>query len=396
MQNHYNQLHKEMLKMKKLIAVALSVMFMFPTINALPGNIVDSNPNFSYKIVGNKDAILTEIKPTKLKKLSDPIEGRYNIVEVANDASKAEVVPKYCNRFDVVTFWMLVAGLMVSPLFMFSGFLFDNPNNVPKVGKFKGNKYIYSGITSVDLPHCKKVGKKAFLGCQNLKTVNLPKCTVLEKGSLTCCNNVTKLNVPECLVLDNPFGIDTGYYTYYDAWKSLKELNAEKCTKIEDWCFRGFKNLKKVNLPSLISLGCESFALCRSLNNVSLDSCITIKELAFRGCISLKNVNLPNCEKIGEGAFDGCYNIKKFSAPKVKEVNQDAFVTPKNRDGKTSFLCSSKLEEVYIPNCTYIGENAFGDCKKLKKITISCNCKLSKNSLPFERVSNNELEIVRV
>lgn len=385
-----------MKNLKKLIATVLSIMVSFSAANASSETTVNSNPNFSYKILDDKNVVLTELKSSELKKLSDPIEGHYNIVEVSDNASKAKVVAQYYGRGEVILFWVMVTALICSPLFPFVGFLYDSPNIIPKVGKFKYNKSVYSGITSVDLPNCKRVGKHAFLGCDNLKTVNLPKCTVLERGCLACCNNVTKLNIPECLVLDNPFGIDTKYDIRYDAWKALKELNAQKCTKVEDRCFGGFMSLRKVNLPSAVSIGRESFALCRFLNDISLDSCVDIKEYAFKGCRFLKNIDLPNCEKIGHGAFEECFSIRKLNAPKVTEIGADAFETIKNRNGKTAWLLDSKLEEAYIPNCTYIGDNAFGDCKKLKKITVSRDCKFGKNSLPFERVQNNKLEIVRV
>lgn len=383
-----------MKSLKKFTAAVLSALVSFSAVNALPERADSYKSGFSYKVVSYKDAILTEIKPSKQRRLSDPIEGRYNIIEVADNASQAEAVPEYYDRGDVASFWLMAGGLMCSPLFMFSGFLFDNPNNVPKVGKFKGDKYVYSGITSVDLPYCKRVGKNAFLNCQKIKTVNLPQCTVLEEGSLTCCNGVTKLNVPECLVLNNPFGIDTKYEIWYDAQKSLMELNAQKCTKIEDRCFGGFTNLKKANIPNVTTVGKESFALCRSLSDVSLDSCTDIKDSAFKRCISLKNIYLPNCKRVGFKAFEDCRNIINFIAPKVTAIGANAFANTSG-NSQALWIWANKLEEVYIPSCTYIGANAFKDCKKLKRITVSRDCKFADNSLPFERVSSNKLEIVR-
>lgn len=379
---------------KKITAAVISGLISFSAVSALPETTVDSNPNFSYKILEGKDIILTEIKPSKLETLSGPVEGYYNVVEIANDASKAKIVKNNYTILDAIEFWGIVIGLgftVIVPVCMLS-----NPNIRPEIGKFKNFKYIYSKITSVDLPHCKKVGKNAFLSCQNLKTVSLPKCTILEKCSLMSCHNVTKLNVPECLVLDNPFGIDTSYPIRYDAGKKLKELNAQKCTRIEDRCFGGFMNLEKLNLPNLISVGCESFAFCRSLKNVSLNSCAEIKECAFRKCTSLKNIDLPNCKKIGWGAFEGCCKLTKFNAPNVKEIGANAFGAFRNDRDQTVWFKRNDLEEVYVPSCSYIGENAFSDCKKLKKITVSHNCKFAKNSLPFERVSSNKLEIIRV
>ena len=382
--------------MKKFVATFLSVLMSFSAVSALPETNASSAQNVSYKIVNGKDAVLTELKFSEQKKLKGPIEGRYNIIEIADNASKVKVVPEYYGRADVVSFWLLAAGLMCSPFFMFAGFLFDNPDNVPKMGKIKGNKYVYSAITSVDLPYCKKVGKNAFLNCKSLRTVNLPKCTALAKESLACCHNVTKLDIPECLVLDNPFGINTSDHIRYEAYEKLKELNAPKCTRVESRCFGGFVNLEKANLQGATSIGCEGFALCKSLKTISLNSCTEIQESAFKKCRSLRNIDLPNCKKIGRGAFEGCAKVKKLNAPKVTEIGAEAFGGFKCQEGEKVWFFPSDLEEVYVPNCNYIGENAFDGCKKLKKITVSHDKKKKKNALPDERVQNNKLEIVRV
>ena len=129
--------------MKKFVATFLSVLMSFSAVSALPETNANSAQNVSYKIVNGKDAVLTELKFSEQKKLKGPIEGRYNIIEIADNASKVKVVPEYYGRADVVSFWLLAAGLMCSPFFMFAGFLFDNPDNIPKMGKIKGNKHVY-------------------------------------------------------------------------------------------------------------------------------------------------------------------------------------------------------------------------------------------------------------
>lgn len=359
---------------KKLTAVVLSAMFMFSTASASSKNIVDSNPNFCYKVVNEKDIVLTELKSSELQNLSDP-EG-YNIVEVAKDASKVEV----CSLGEVISFWAAFTVIIMSPLFMFAGFMFDHPDNPPELGRIKCCN-AKSKITSIDLPNCKKVGKRAFACCSRLETVNLPKCTVLEKDSFCKCWHIRKLNIPECLKLDKPFGVFNGCIG-----GDLQEVNAQKCTKIGKGSFKGYDHLETINIPNVTCIENECFEYCSALKSISLDSCTTIKKWAFRNCKSLENINLPNCTKIESRAFDGCCNIKKINAPKIKMIS---------RITKTFPLCDS-LEEVYIPSCKHIDAGSFSNCANLKKITISRDCKFAKNALPFERVANNKLEIVRV
>ena len=155
-------------------------------------------------------------------------------------------------------------------------------------------------------------------------------------------------------------------------------------------------NLEKANLQGATSIGCEGFDLCKSKKTISLNSCTEIQESAFKKCRSLRNIDLPNCKKIGRGAFEGCAKVKKLNAPKVTEIGAEAFGGFKCQEGEKVWFFPSDLEEVYVPNCNYIGENAFDGCKKLKKITVSHDCKFAKNALPDERVQNNKLEIVRV
>ena len=92
-------------------------------------------------------------------------------------------------------------------------------------------------------------------------------------------------------------------------------------------------------------------------------------------------MNLPNCTKIGPDAFEGCKNLCKLSAPKLTSISKNAFTS---------------LSEVYIPACKYVGEGTFNNCRNLKKITVSRDCKFEGSSLPYDKVLNNELEIVRV
>lgn len=380
----------KMKSLKKVTASILSVLISFSAVSEAAETTVDSNPNFCYKIVDEKNAVLTEFKSSKLKNLSDP-EG-YNIIEIADDASKTEVY----NRSDVINFWATV--VLTAPTIVVPAFMFDNPENPPKVGKFKRNNVI-SGITSVNLPHCKRVGKRAFSCCNKLETVNLPECTTLERDSLMGCIMVNKLNVPKCLTLSSPFGI----YGNHSAKGSLKELNAEQCTKIEKGSFKGFMKLEIANIPNVTYVGSECFDYCKSLKELDLNkckiipercfqrcfglrtillnSCTEIKKNAFKKCESLQNMNLPNCTKIGPDAFEGCKNLCKLSAPKLTSISKNAFTS---------------LSEVYIPACKYVGEGTFNNCRNLKKITVSRDCKFEGSSLPYDKVLNNELEIVRV
>ena len=247
---------------KKLTASVLSALISFSAVAS--ANYTRSNENFSYEVTEDnygRNAILTEIKNSKFKKISNPCN-EYHIVEVADNASKAGYVETYHTKWDEFKEWAFVRLCVLSIVGIFA---IGYEEFRPKEGDYKGMKLVYPQMTSVDLPHCKKVGKKAFADCRDLKTVKLSSCTVLGENSFLNC-------------------------------QSLKNINLPKCEKIGCSAFKGCNSLKKFSAPKVTEIGSEAFAE-DELEEVYVPNCTCVNEKAFAGCKKLKKITVSrNCK----------------------------------------------------------------------------------------------------
>lgn len=253
---------------KKLTASVLSALISFSAVAS--ANYTRSSENISYEVIGDKygrSAILTEIKISKFKKISNPCNAYY-IVEVADNASKAGYVETYHTKWDEFREWAFVRLCILSVVgIMAIGY----EEFRPKEGDYKGMKLVYPQMESVDLPNCNKVGKRAFADCQDLKTVNLPSCTVLGEDSFLNC-------------------------------KSLKNINLDKCEKIGCGAFKGCNKLKKFSGPEVTEIGAEAFQK-NELEEVYVPKCTCINENAFAGCSKLKKITISSDCKLADDSL---------------------------------------------------------------------------------------------
>lgn len=154
-----------------------------------------------------------------------------------------------------------------------------------------------------------------------------------------------------------------------------------RVTSICQGAFEDCDRLVSASIPSTVQTIEEAaFRRCKALTTVTISAKIIGKD-AFSGCTNLQNIILnEGVVKIGEGAFVGKY--ASISIPNsVTEIGRKAFTSSQLQSVKfgngikrieNSTFSGTPLREVVIPqNVTYIGENAFGDCKKLTKVTIN-------------------------
>ena len=162
-----------------------------------------------------------------------------------------------------------------------------------------------SNIEKIDIPiSVKKIGKYAFMHCENLSAVVIP-------------DSVTFIG--EC---------------------AFKE------------CF----NLKTVSLSNNLSkLGKETFFYCEILESIYIPSSIqSIGECCFYSCSKLQSIDLPDSiEIIEKGTFQWCSSLSRFNmSPKVTHIKEAAFMG-----------CTS-LQHLFLPESLIsIEETAFGGCK---------------------------------
>ncbi len=189
-------------------------------------------------------------------------------------------------------------------------------------------------ITSVTIPaSVKKVGVKAFKGCENLKRVVFEgELDTLGQAAFQNCQSLTEVVVPK---------LGDNY-----VWSST---------------FEGCTGLEKVTLPEgVTSIGTSAFANCKSLTDVNIPETVkTIKSFAFFSCESLADVWLPDALKtIGEKAFKNCLALEEIDLPDVTML------------GKAAFFNSGLVEVVVLGTVAKVDDYCFQKCANLKKVVL--------------------------
>ena len=95
-------------------------------------------------------------------------------------------------------------------------------------------------------------------------------------------------------------------------------------------------------VPNLKKIGKYAFSNCLKLSSITMNKVESIDNYAFKDTISLSNLNCDSLVSIGNNAFKNC----------------------------------SSLTSITIPNnVTYIGEEAFGECRNLTTLNFNAiNC----------------------
>ena len=189
-------------------------------------------------------------------------------------------------------------------------------------------------ITSVTIPaSVKKIGTKAFKGCENLERVVFEgELDTLGQAAFQNCTSLTEVVVPK---------LGDNY-----VWSST---------------FEGCTGLKKVTLPEgVTSIGTSAFANCKSLTDVNIPETVkTIKSFAFFSCESLADVWLPDALKtIGEKAFKNCLALEEIDLPDVTML------------GKAAFFNSGLVEVVVLGTVAKVDDYCFQKCANLKKVVL--------------------------
>jgi len=260
-----------------------------------------------------------------------------------------------------------------------------------------------AGISTLTIPaSVKTIGSDAFSNCPKLQTLTISdndktigenafvSCTSLNNVIFTTAVNSTKIHFrafASCtslaLTIQNGIIYDQQFNFYYD----LKGL-----TLGNDVVFSGDNNfigctlLKKLTLGSnLTSIPANAFQKCHQLEEVIIPNLVTdIGNDAFADCIGLINLTIGAKVKfIGINAFGDCNNLNNLRiGDEVTEIRGGAFQNCSElieiRGG--AFQNCSELAEVIIPeSVTYIGDNAFKNCKSGLTIIVDNDDIVFKN-----------------
>ena len=156
-------------------------------------------------------------------------------------------------------------------------------------------------------------------------------------------------------------------------------------TKIEFNAFSGCTNLESVSIPdSVTSIGSGAFSGCLSLKSITIPDGVTeIEASTFSGCFALTDVKISyRVTSIGSGAFGSC-NFESITLPEdLASIGDYAFENCKRLKKiiipqdvteikKGTFNGCTSLADVEISSdAEKIGESAFYYCTALTEITI--------------------------
>ena len=217
---------------------------------------------------------------------------------------------------------------------------------------------------------------------------------------------------------------EIGYSAFEDC-KNLKKINLGSIEKISFDVFKGCTSLKSITIPKTLKGGSVTPCLNNSnITNITFEEGLTVipsslcentgvteitipnsvKEIgynAFKDCKNLSKINLGSIEKISFDVFKGCTSLKSITIPKTLKggsvtpcLNNSNITNITFEEGLTvipSSLCENTgVTEITIPNSVKkIENNAFKDCKNLKKITILDNV----TNISFDVFKNHDNDL---
>ena len=225
-------------------------------------------------------------------------------------------------------------------------------------------------LTSIILPQdLEIIGDRAFYNCKGITNINIPeKVTNIGYGVYEGCSRLTSIEADSNSInyaSENGilFSKDKKKIVCYPMGKEDEEyIIPQEVTSIGNGAFHGCRKLTSIIFPEqLKSIGEGAFRGCSEITRINIPEGVTrIESIAFGECYNLSYITLPeNLESIGMHSFYGCYKLKSINLPN----------TVTRIDGYAFYY--SGLTEMSIPKgVTYIGDNAFLDCRDLKTISV--------------------------
>ena len=254
-------------------------------------------------------------------------------------------------------------------------------------------------LQTVNLPNCTSVGEDAFANCNNLTTVNLPVCTIISSNAFRGCQNLKTINIPLC-----------------------SEIGGSAFLMWSDF-------VSELNLPKCVSIGNEAFGRCYSLATVNLPVCRNINHYGFSNCSSLNSLTL--CTDVywtipygnflpGTPIMSGTGSIYVRSDTYSAWITSngwsslsDRFVSVETSGFALSFsegtvygttkllyddflsylgISKSDITKVILPECSYIENSAFYNCKLLNQVNLPV-CSYIGNSVFFNCYSLSQASL---
>lgn len=167
---------------------------------------------------------------------------------------------------------------------------------------------------------------------------------------------------------------------------TISEINIPATvTNIGKRAFSNIPTLKTISVPNSVkTIGLSCFVMCTGLTEVKLPARLEkLENSLFKGCRSLTKVTLPqNIDMIDTGTFEDCKALAHIDLPQsVTTIGLNAFkntaltevpvTTNLKLIDSNAFEGCNGLTSVSLPASVQVEQEAFKNCKNLKKATIS-------------------------
>lgn len=234
------------------------------------------------------------------------------------------------------------------------------------------------------------VGEEAFAG-SSVRALSLPdSLRRIGFGALKKCRDLVTLRMPilcadGCDWFASLFGADSymGSATAVSAkLTTLIITSGTGITEISDYCFYGCTGLETVGLPDTAErIGAFAFYGASSLTYIALpDSLRQVGEYAFADCSVLLSLRLPaGTESLGAHMLEGCAKLESLTIPFVgcaagdsaRETAYLGYLFGASSYTLTEGFLPASLQTVEIlSGCTFIPDNAFYECSRLREVIL--------------------------
>jgi len=154
-------------------------------------------------------------------------------------------------------------------------------------------------------------------------------------------------DIADALVIENGVLVK-----YNGVLTELDLVDMTDLVAVGDEAFKDNQMLEEVLLPgSVRSIGNSAFENCKALWNMEAYGCTSIGDACFRNCTELSWADTDELTSVGEAAFENCRSLYRVS------ISDELTEIPARMMSGASYS-----GELYLPNVTVVGENAFTDC----------------------------------